>query len=204
MEPSALRWETIAGPSAEMQLGMLARLLVAALLSAALGWERASAGKAAGLRTHMLVGVTSALYTTVGLLFIERWGTVAGMRSDPIRIVEAIATGVGFLGAGTIFFARRRGTVKGLTTAASIWSTAAVGVAAGSGYVIVAAGAAALVLVILHVLDRLEPAAMRAREADEDEEERPAGERTPAAAVSTTAPGAASDASGGAGRSSGR
>ena len=132
---------------------ILGRLVVAGLLAAVLGWEREQAGKSAGLRTHMLVGIASALYT--GLAEIAAAELGAG-RADPIRAVQAVAMGIGFLGGGMIFVSRNTDRVRGLTTAASIWATAAMGVAAGLAHFRLAAGATVLLAVVLHVLARFE------------------------------------------------
>jgi putative Mg2+ transporter-C (MgtC) family protein len=112
----------------------LLRLAVAALLGAAIGLERELDEKAAGLRTHMLVASGSALFTLVsaygfGGLVQHGAGIV---RYDPSRIAAQIVTGIGFLGAGVIF--RQGFTIRGLTTAASLWMVAAIGMAAGAGY----------------------------------------------------------------------
>jgi len=133
-------------------LVILSRLVVAALLSGVLGWERERAGKSAGLRTHMLVGIAAALYT--GLAEVASVELGAG-RSDPIRAIQAVAMGIGFLGGG-IIFVNRNDRVEGLTTAASIWATAAMGVAAGVGHFRLAAGVTVLLAVVLHVLARFD------------------------------------------------
>lgn len=102
------------------------RLLVAALLGGLLGWEREHQGKAAGVRTHMLVAMGAALFVLVS--------QQVGMQVDDMsRVVQGITAGVGFLCAGTILKGNRLDDVKGLTTAAGLWLTAAVGVAAGMG-----------------------------------------------------------------------
>jgi len=102
------------------------RLLVAALLGGLLGWEREHQGKAAGVRTHMLVAMGAALFVLVSQQI--------GMQADDMsRVIQGITAGVGFLCAGTILKGNRLGDVKGLTTAAGLWLTAAVGVAAGLG-----------------------------------------------------------------------
>jgi putative Mg2+ transporter-C (MgtC) family protein len=114
--------------------GALVRLGVAALLGGLVGLERELDEKAAGLRTHMLVAAGSALFTLVSAYgfheFLTRGGAV--VRADPSRIAAQIVTGIGFLGAGVIF--RQGLNVKGLTTAASLWLVAAVGMAAGAGF----------------------------------------------------------------------
>ncbi|MFD2753869.1 MgtC/SapB family protein [Comamonas terrae] len=105
------------------------RLTLAAALGGLLGWQRESQGKEAGLRTHMLVAMGSALFVLVSLQ--------AGIGApDASRVIQGLTAGVGFLGAGAILKAEKRDTplhVKGLTTAAGIWLTAAIGVAAGLG-----------------------------------------------------------------------
>jgi len=131
---------------------ILGRLVVAALLAGVLGWEREQAGKSAGLRTHMLVGIAAALYT--GLAEVASVELGAG-RSDPVRAIQAVAMGIGFLGGG-IIFVNRNDRVQGLTTAASIWATAAVGIAAGLAHFRLAAGATVLLAVVLHVLERFD------------------------------------------------
>lgn len=107
--------------------GTLLRLAVAAALGAAIGLERELDEKSAGLRTHMLVSVGSALFTLVGAYGFGDFQTV-----DPSRIAAQVVTGIGFLGAGLIF--RQGFTVRGLTTAASLWLVAAIGMAAGAGF----------------------------------------------------------------------
>ena len=134
----------------------LLRLVLAALLAAVLGWEREQAGKPAGLRTHTLVGLAAALYTTIGALSTTDYHAAdPAIRADPIRVIQAVAVGIGFLGGGVIS-AARDGHVAGLTTAASVWSTAAIGIATGLGYYVLAAGATLLQLLILHGLGRFE------------------------------------------------
>jgi putative Mg2+ transporter-C (MgtC) family protein len=140
-------------------LQILFRLLVALLLGGVLGWEREAARKAAGLRTHILVAMGAALFVGLGELLIARFGHAGdALRFDPLRIVEAVVTGVSFLGAGTIFVAR--GTqVHGLTTAASIWLTAAIGLAAGLERYVLAAGSTLLAWFVLRIIGRLESTA---------------------------------------------
>jgi putative Mg2+ transporter-C (MgtC) family protein len=139
------------------ELELLARLLVAAALAGLLGWEREHARKSAGFRTHMLVGIAAALYTTIGQLALADIPPHAeGLRADPIRAVQAVAIGIGFLGSGMIFVSRNDDRVQGLTTAASIWATAAIGVAAGLEHYILACGATLLLLFVLRVLARFD------------------------------------------------
>jgi putative Mg2+ transporter-C (MgtC) family protein len=111
---------------------MTLRILLAFALGALLGWERERAGRPAGLRTFMMVTAGSAAYTVVSIWGFEGQGTVR----DPGRVAAQIVTGIGFLGAGTIW--RTPSTVRGLTTAATIWFAAAVGMMAGAGLYLVA------------------------------------------------------------------
>ena len=135
--------------------GSLLRLAVAALLGGAIGLERELDEKAAGLRTHMLVASGSALFTIVSAYgfhaFLAGGGNV--VRLDPTRIAAQIVTGIGFLGAGVIF--RQGFTVRGLTTAASLWIVAAVGMAAGAGFWAGAVIATAVAIVSLRPLEML-------------------------------------------------
>lgn len=139
------------------ELQFLIRLLVAAALAALLGWEREHAHKAAGLRTHMLVGIAAALYTALAELAVADIAPdEAGFQADPIRAVQAVAIGIGFLGSGMIFVSRHEDRVHGLTTAASVWATAAIGIAAGLGRYLLAVGATVLLLFVLRVLVRFD------------------------------------------------
>jgi putative Mg2+ transporter-C (MgtC) family protein len=113
-------------PDTAQMLRVVARILVAAILGGVLGAERQRAGKAAGLRTHMLVAIGCALF----VLF----PTEAGMATaDLSRVIQGVATGIGFIGAGTILKRSDAHEVQGLTTAANIWLTAAAGAAVGAG-----------------------------------------------------------------------
>ena len=126
---------------------IVVRLLVAVVLGGVLGWERESVGAPAGLRTHMLVSLGSALFVLIPLQ--------AGMRLDDLsRVLQGVTAGIGFLGAGAILKQRERNDVRGLTTAASIWLTAALGVAAGMGREATALLSTLFALVILAILRR--------------------------------------------------
>lgn len=103
---------------------MILRLLLATALGAGIGYQRERAGKVAGLRTHILIGLGAALFTVVSVFGFS--GAV-----DPSRVAAGVVAGVGFIGAGVIF--RGEEGVAGLTTAASIWIVAAIGLAAGAG-----------------------------------------------------------------------
>ena len=123
------------------EIEIAVRLLLAAVFGAAVGYERRSADKPAGLRTLSLVAMGSALFTIISAFGFES--------ADQSRVAAQIVTGVGFLGAGTIL--RSGVTVSGLTTAATIWATAAIGMAVGSGMYIASATGTALILIILYV-----------------------------------------------------
>jgi putative Mg2+ transporter-C (MgtC) family protein len=136
------------GPPEELGR-VLVRLAVAMALGAVLGLQREFARAAAGLRTHMLV----ALAATIFVLVPPR----AGMSPEDLsRVIQGVATGIGFLGAGAILKLTSEREIHGLTTAASLWMTTAVGVAVGLGRLGVAAVSVALAWVILSVLARLE------------------------------------------------
>jgi len=128
---------------------LLLRLALAAVLGGLIGVERELREREAGLRTHLLVALGSALFTIVGAYgfhaFLESGQSV--VRADPTRIAAQIVTGIGFLGAGAII--RQGLSVRGLTTAATLWVVAAVGLAAGAGYYSAAAITTAVVLVAL-------------------------------------------------------
>ena len=136
-------------PDAAESARVTIRLIAAALLGAVVGIERERTGKAAGLRTHMLVSLSSALFVLAPL--------EAGMsQADVSRIIQGVAAGIGFLGAGAILKLDAEREIRGLTTAAGIWMTAAVGVAAGMGRLGLAAIAVALGWIILAIMGRVE------------------------------------------------
>ncbi|WP_006715898.1 MgtC/SapB family protein [Desulfitobacterium metallireducens] len=120
------------------------KLILACILGGIVGWQREKINKPAGIRTHMLVALGSALVTVISVYAFKSFDTV---NQDPGRIMSNIVTGIGFLGAGTII--HEGPTVKGLTTAASIWVVAAIGMAAGSGMYISALVTTFLVFLIL-------------------------------------------------------
>ena len=132
---------------------MIVRLVLAAILGAMIGLERGHHGRTAGLRTQLLVALGAALATTVGIAFGEVY---AGSGSvDPSRIAYGVMGGIGFLGAGVIL--RQGATLRGVTTAASLWCTAAIVLACGVGMLGVATFSTALVLLALLGLARLDP-----------------------------------------------
>ncbi|UAW97755.1 MgtC/SapB family protein [Halopseudomonas nanhaiensis] len=121
------------------------RLLFAAMLGGILGFEREQQGKAAGLRTHMLVCLGSCLFVVAADLS-------GGMDDAMSRVVQGVIQGIGFLCAGTIIKGEHLSNVRGLTTAAGIWFTAAIGVAVGLGKEATALVSTGLALIVLHVL----------------------------------------------------
>jgi putative Mg2+ transporter-C (MgtC) family protein len=128
---------------------ILLRLSLAAALAGAIGAERELREREAGFRTHMLVGVGAALFTLVSAYAWSDWAfsNESGLVFDPTRIAAQIVTGIGFLGAGAII--RQGLSVRGLTTAATLWVVAAIGMAAGAGYYSAAVITTALALVSL-------------------------------------------------------
>ena len=135
-------------------LEIIGRLVLAAVCSALIGFEREASRKAAGLRTHTLVGVGAATFSIVSIIGFDG--------PDQSRIAAQIVTGVGFLGAGAIF---REGTsVTGLTTAAGLWAVAAIGVAAGSGSYPLAFTTTVVILLVLYSLRSADAALARRTE----------------------------------------
>lgn len=136
------------------ELTALGDIALAALLAAVLGIERERARKPAGLRTHILVGVAVSLFVTVGNALVAR--AEPPTQPDPIRMLEAIATGVSFLGAGTIIFRKQRGIVEGLTTASSLLLVAAIAMAATVELRVLAVGVTIFALLLMVSLGALE------------------------------------------------
>lgn len=121
------------------QIEMVLRILLAAGLGAAIGWQREKAHKPAGLRTHILIAIGAALFTVASL-----YGFPGG---TPSQVAAGVVTGIGFLGAGVIMHRTR--TVEGLTTAASVWAVAAIGMSAGAGMYILALAATVIIFLVL-------------------------------------------------------
>jgi putative Mg2+ transporter-C (MgtC) family protein len=125
------------------ELTIVLRLLLAAALGAAIGYQRERAGKPAGLRTHVLICLGAALFTVASIYGF-------GPASDPSRVAAGVLVGVGFLGAGVIM-RTGEGIVAGLTTAATMWAVAGIGLAAGAGLYVASAVAVALMLIVLYL-----------------------------------------------------
>lgn len=135
-------------PDAAQVTRIIVRLLIAATLGGVLGYEREQKGKAAGLKTHMLVALGAALF----VLIPQQAGV---SEADLSRVIQGLVAGVGFLGAGSIVKSDEESNVKGLTTAAGIWLTAAIGVAAGMGREASAVLSTVLALFILTIVPKL-------------------------------------------------
>ncbi|MCC7195281.1 MAG: MgtC/SapB family protein [Gemmatimonadaceae bacterium] len=138
-------------------LGM--KLLVAIVAGGAIGFERQLSGKPAGLRTNILICVGSALLMDISIRIGGVWG--GAMVGDPARLAAQVVTGIGFLGAGTIM--QGSGVITGLTTAATIWTVAAIGLAVGAGYVFDALLATLMVMLVLAGLGGIEHKLLRAQ-----------------------------------------
>jgi len=148
-------WSDINGV---LRFDLLLKLTLAVVLGGAIGLEREIKAKPAGLRTNILICVGAALLSDVSI----RIGLIGGQRvGDPARLAAQIVSGIGFIGAGTIM--QGGGMVTGLTSAATIWVVAAIGIAIGSGFYVEAAGAGILVMVVLAWLTRIENRVRRIR-----------------------------------------
>ena len=136
-------------PDLRQMVSLVTRLLTAMILGALVGAQRESIGKPAGLRTHMLVAMGAALFVLAPL--------EAGMELDGIsRVIQGIVTGIGFIGAGAILKLQEKREIEGLTTAAGIWMTAAIGIAAGLGRWGLALVSTILTWVTLSVIGKIE------------------------------------------------
>lgn len=136
---------------------MIIRLVLAMIFGGAIGYIREIKKKAAGLRTHTLVCLGAALFTLVSIEMVK--GINGG---DPSRIASCVVTGIGFIGAGTIF--QSGNSVRGLTTAASIWVCAAIGLAVGAGLYYVATVATVLSIIVIQLLQIVEQKYLRENE----------------------------------------
>ena len=140
-----------------LQLQILGEMVLAMILGGVIGFEREAADKPAGLRTHMLVAGSAALLTGLGRLLVSEMGIdESAIQADPIRMIEAVVTGVTFLGAGTIIRHRGKNQVEGLTTAASLLLTSALGIGIALNQFVLTIGAVIIVLLILSGVKYLE------------------------------------------------
>lgn len=140
-----------------LRLDLALKLGTSVLLGGAIGLERQIAGKPAGLRTNILICLGSALMMDLSINLTGADGRVG----DPARLAAQVVTGIGFLGAGTIM--QSKGTISGLTSAATIWTVAAIGLTIGAGFFVEGLGAGLMVLVVLLVLGNLEHKLVRTR-----------------------------------------
>jgi len=144
----------------EPQIQIIFQLFLAALLGALIGLEREYKKKQAGLQTYSLVALGACLFTIVAFKLFNFWIGKAGVSFDPSRVIQAVAIGIGFLGAGVIF--HRRDSIEGLTTAAGLWVTASIGIAVGSNFHFLAVFATFLVIGILAGLGLVEEKILKA------------------------------------------
>jgi putative Mg2+ transporter-C (MgtC) family protein len=140
-----------------MEGEMILRLVLAMVFGGAIGYIREIKKKAAGLRTHTLVCLGAALFTIVSIEMVRGVGG-----ADPSRIAASVVTGIGFIGAGTIF--QSGNSVRGLTTAASIWVCAAIGLAVGSGLYYISTVATVLSIIVIQLLQMVEHKYLRENE----------------------------------------
>ena len=131
---------------------ILERLLLINLIAGAIGYERERRGRAAGFRTHILVGIGSCLMMLTGLYLMDSLSGRASL--DPTRMAAQVISGIGFLGAGTII--RSRASIRGLTTAAGLWAVGGIGLAVGAGFIHGAVFTGVMVMVVLFGFSRLE------------------------------------------------
>jgi putative Mg2+ transporter-C (MgtC) family protein len=127
-----------------VEIEIVLRLLLSAALGAILGYQRERAKKPAGLRTHILISLGAALFTVISIYGFSN-------NVDPSRVAAGVVAGVGFLGAGVVFRAMRGDIPMGLTSAASIWVTAAIGMAAGAGLYLISAAVAVIAALVLMI-----------------------------------------------------
>ena len=135
------------------------RLVLAAIFSAFIGLERQVHSKPAGIRTHALVGLGAAVMTICGMLIADEYKGVPNTNTDPTRLASIVIQGIGFIGAGVII--QSKGFVKGLTSAATLWFVAAIGIAMGFGFWHIAITATLMGLIFLVIFRRFEEEAER-------------------------------------------
>ena len=142
----------------QSELMTIAIVAYAMVLGGVIGFERELKDRPAGFRTHMLVAGAAALLVEIGQLVVRDAGAgdAGTLRVDPLRLVEAVISGLAFIGAGTIFARRGEDSVAGITTAASLLMVAVIGVAAGFGQHAVAIGSTVLTLLVLTVLNTVD------------------------------------------------
>ena len=137
-----------------MEIEIISQLLLATFLGALIGLEREYKRKEAGLQTYSLVALGACLFTVISFALFNSFLAKTGISFDPSRVIQAIAIGIGFIGAGVIF--RQSSGIAGLTTAAGLWTTAAIGIAVGTGLYFLAIFTALLSLLVLSGFGLLE------------------------------------------------
>lgn len=141
-----------------MTIEFIIRIVVAAMMGGAIGLEREYRAKEAGFRTHFLVGLGSALFMILSAYGFEDILTSGlTVRLDPSRIAAQVVTGIGFIGAGTIILQKQDRVVRGLTTAAGLWVTSAIGMTAGAGMYVLSIVATILVLICMETTHFIHP-----------------------------------------------
>ncbi len=161
-------------PHLSEDLHLLLRLFVAMVLTGALGWERNRSGKSAGIRTHMIVGMGACFFMILPELIIPHFkGYGDSVKFDPERVIQAVVAGISFVGAGTIFVSKDKDHVKGLTTAASIWTCTAIGMCVGLGRFLLPLFGTVLLLLVLHLLRKFEPEEGEGRKFEQETGEQP-------------------------------
>lgn len=139
-----------------MQLQIIGEITLSAFLAGLIGFERETASKPAGLRTHMLVGASATLLIALGNFVVSEFDFPEFVQTDPIRIIEAIIVGISFLGAGTILQREREGRIEGLTTSASLLAVAAIGIGVALRLFVLAAATTGIILVVNRALNWFE------------------------------------------------
>jgi putative Mg2+ transporter-C (MgtC) family protein len=139
---------------ADTLVEIVIRIVAAVACGGLLGWERERHNRPAGLRTHMMVALGGAAFTMLALTMFHATLGKAGADLDPLRVVQGVVGGIGFLGAGTII--QSRGSVKGVTTAATIWVVGSIGVACGGGFYAIALTTVVAAYLILTAIGRIE------------------------------------------------
>lgn len=156
-----------------MNWNFILTIFVGAILGGAIGLEREYRSKEAGFRTHFLVGLGSALFMVLSMHGFDGFHGEPGViiQRDPARMAAQVVSGIGFIGAGTIIF--QKNVVKGLTTAAGLWVTSAIGMTAGVGMYDVAVAATVMVLVCLEGMNFLHHHVFKSRQRQYDADENP-------------------------------
>ena len=152
------------------EIEIIERLAVAVGAGLLLGLDRELRGQAAGLRTHALVSLSAAVSTVSALLLFEELQEAGGSGGDPLRVMQGLAQAIGFIAAGVIF--SQRGSVHNLTTAATIWLAAVLGITAGAGQHLLAGltvGIGLVLLIVLHVVERHLPGSRKAEDGGNDD-----------------------------------